>query len=174
MGTVVFFAGESICCFVAAAPCAIRGGALETMVIDSGVEPRREVQEHANLSYDCHCNRIFLPDSSIHLAPRATPSKCAAHLSIREQAPSAFRSPPSATAFFSSLSPRSPAAVSVFPPPGRLANLASTLGGNRAAMGGRVSSTPRLPTGGALLGDSLQLWGLASRGANRRGGTFQV
>lgn len=39
--------------------------ALETMVIDSGVEPWREVQGHANLNYDCPCNRIFLPHSSI-------------------------------------------------------------------------------------------------------------
>lgn len=67
------------------------------MVIDSGVEPWREVQEHANLNYDCHCNRIFLPDSSIHLAPHATPcSDYAAHLSIREEA---LAPPPSPSAF---------------------------------------------------------------------------
>lgn len=34
---------------------------METMVIDSGVERWGEVQEHANLNYDCPCNRIFLP-----------------------------------------------------------------------------------------------------------------
>lgn len=62
--------GRVFAVFLDAAPCAIRGGALETMLIDSGVEPWREVQEHANLNYDCHCNRILLPDSSIRRAPR--------------------------------------------------------------------------------------------------------
>ena len=41
------------------------GGVVNVMVIDSRAEEWREVQRKANLSYDCHCNRIFSPDSSI-------------------------------------------------------------------------------------------------------------
>lgn len=119
---------------------------LETMVTDCGVEPWREVQEHANLNYDCHCNRIFLPGSSIHLAPRATPcSDYAAHLSIREEAPAL---PPAPSAFCLPPPHLSVVERPVFPPPRCLANLASSIGGNHAAMWGRVRS---LETGGGIM-----------------------
>lgn len=66
------------------APCVIRGGVVNVMVIDSRAVRRREVQRKANLSYDCHCNRIFSPDSSIRptVARYAPYSDYDAHLSI--------------------------------------------------------------------------------------------
>lgn len=57
---------------------------MNVMVIDSYVERWREVQREANLSYDCHCNRIFSPRiiRSLYSSAYMPYSDYAAHLSI--------------------------------------------------------------------------------------------